>query len=137
MSTESNSPNANLPLALLALTIAILLGSQIGSSNQSTKFMKWQSDTLEKQIANLQSLDKQADTAIENRKSMVKQSGELQNQLQTLLNEVLELAKDDKDAQEIIKKWNVQRTALPAGEGAAAPAAGAAPAAPAPEAKKP
>ncbi len=137
MSTESNSPNANLPLALLALTIAILLGSQIGSSNQSTKFMKWQSDTLEKQIANLQSLDKQADTAIENRKSMVKQSGELQNQLQTLLNEVLELAKDDKDAQEIIKKWNVQRTAPPAGEGAAAPAAGAAPAAPAPEAKKP
>ena len=46
---------------------------------------------------------------------MVKQSGELQNQLQTLLNELLDLAKDDKDAQEIIKKWNVQRNAPPGG----------------------
>jgi len=130
MSTESNSPNSNLPLSLIAITLAILLASQIGSANQSTKVMRWQSDTLEKQIANLQSLDKQADKAIEDRKGVVKQSGELQNQLQTLLNDVLELAKDDKDAQEIIKKWNVQRTA-PAAD-AATPAA-----APAPEAPKP
>jgi len=131
MSPESNTPNSNLPLALIAITLAVLLGSQIGSASQSTKFMKWQSDTLEKQITNLQSLDKQADKAIEDRKGMVKQSGEIQNQLQTLLTEMLDLAKTDKEADAIIKKWNVQRTA----PDAAAPAADAA--APAPEAKKP
>ena len=69
---------------------------------------------------------------------MVKQAGEIQNQLQTLLNEILDLAEKDKDkdSQEIIKKWNVQRNAPPGGTApaAAAPAAGA-PAAPAP--KKP
>lgn len=115
MSTETDTPNSNLPLALIACTLAILLISQIGSSKQSTAIMKWQSETLEKQITNLQAADKQAAELIKNREPVVKQSGELQNQLQTLLNEVLDLAKDDKDAQEIIKKWNIQRSTPPAG----------------------
>lgn len=123
MSTDTDTPNPLLPLALIACTIAILLVSQIGASKQSTSVMKWQSETLEKQITNLQTADKQAAEAIKNREPVVKQSGELQNQLQTLLNEVLDLAKDDKDAQEIIKKWQVQRSAPPAG---AAPADAAA-----------
>jgi methylthioribose-1-phosphate isomerase len=124
MSTETESPNILLPLALIAATFAILLGSQVGSAKQSSGFMKWQRETLEKQITNMQATDKQAADAIKNREGVVKQSGELQNQLQTLLNELLDLAKDDKDAQEIIKKWNVQRNAPPAAAGdAAAPAA--------------
>jgi uncharacterized protein YoxC len=126
MSTDTDTSNANLPLALIACTIFILLISQIGSSKQSTAIMKWQSETLEKQITNLQAADKQAAELIKNREPVVKQSGELQNQLQTLLNEVLDLAKDDKDAQEIIKKWNIQRSAPAAG--AAAPDAAAKPA---------
>ena len=129
MSTESDSSNFHLPLALIACTIAVLLGSQVGASKQSTRFMKWQSETLEKQITNLQAADKQAAEAIKNREGAVKQSGELQNQLQTLLNELLDLAKDDKDAQEIIKKWNVQRSGPAAGADAAKPAGDAKPAA--------
>ena len=128
MSTESSNPNASLPLALLACTIAILHASQIGAAKQSASVMKWQSETLEKQVANLQAADKQAAEAIENRKPVVKQSGELQNQLQTLLNELLDLSKDDKDAQEIIKKWQVQRNTPPAGADAAAKPADAKPA---------
>ena len=120
MSTESESPNLHLPLALIALTIAILLASQIGAAKQSTRVMKWQSETLEKQVTNLQAADKQAAEAIKNREPVVKQSGELQNQLQTLLNELLDLSKDDKDAQEIIKKWQVQRNTPPAAAGDAA-----------------
>jgi gas vesicle protein len=126
MSTEDNSSSLGLPLALIAATIGILLASQIGSAKQGASFMEFQTETLKKQIANLQSLDKQADQAIENRKGMVKQSGELQNQLQTVLNELLDAAKDDKDAQEIIKKWNVQRNTPPAAD-AAAGAPGASP----------
>jgi hypothetical protein len=120
MSTETDSPNSSLPLALIACTMAVLLASQIGSSKQSNSIMKWQSETLEKQITNLQDADKKAAEAIKNREPVVKQSGELQNQLQTLLNEVLDLAKEDKDAQEIIKKWQIQRNAPPAGAADAA-----------------
>ncbi|MGB8170638.1 MAG: hypothetical protein WCF18_24250 [Chthoniobacteraceae bacterium] len=120
MSTESDTPNSNLPLALIACTILVLLISQVGASKQSTSVMKWQVETLEKQITNLQTADKQAADLIKNREPVVKQSGELQNQLQTLLNELLDLAKDDKDAQEIIKKWQVQRNAPPAGAADAA-----------------
>ena len=50
MSTETEAPNYMLPLALIACTIAVLLGSQVGSSKQSTRIMKWQSETLQKQI---------------------------------------------------------------------------------------
>lgn len=120
MSTESQSPNLQLPLALIALTIVVLLASQIGAAKQSTRVMKWQSETLAKQVENLQAADKQAAEAIKNREPVVKQSGELQNQLQTLLNELLDLSKDDKDAQEIIKKWQVQRNTPPAAAGDAA-----------------
>jgi uncharacterized protein YlxW (UPF0749 family) len=120
MSTETDTPNFHLPLALIACTLAVLLASQIGSSRQSTRIMKWQSETLQKQIENMQVADKQIAEAIKNRESVVKQSGEIQNQLQTLLNELLDLAKNDKDAAEIIKKWNVQRSTPPAGADAAA-----------------
>jgi len=113
VNNESNSSSPHIPLALLACTIVVILISQVGASSQSKNFMEWQSKTLEKQIAQMQQLDKQAHDAIENRKEMVKKSGELQNQFQSLLNDLLELAdKDkDKDAQEIIAKWNVKRAA--------------------------
>ena len=122
MTTETATPNSHLPLALIACTLVVLLAAQIGASWQSARIMRWQSDNFSKQISSLEAADKQAAEAIKNREPAVKQSGELQNQLQTLLNEVIELAKDDKDAQEIIKKWNIQRSAPPAG----APAADAA-----------
>lgn len=134
MSTENSSnsePSAHLPLALIAVTILIILIAQVGASKQSAKFIKWQSENLTKQIEQAQAVDKQAAEAIKNRETVVKQAGEIQNQLQTLLNDMLEL-KDDKDAQEIMKKWNVQRNAPPGGApaaGAAAPAPAAAPAA--------
>ena len=127
MSTQIETPNYHLPLALIACTIAVLLASQIGASKQATSQMKWQTETVEKGITNMQAADKQITEAIKNRESVVKQSGEIQNQLQTLLNELLDLAKTDNDAAEIIKKWNVQRSAPPAGADAAAAPAAAAP----------
>jgi uncharacterized protein YlxW (UPF0749 family) len=122
MSTEPIVPNVHIPLALIACTLAVLLASQIGASKQSTRIMEWQSETLKKQITSMEAADKQLAEAIKNREGVVKQSGEIQNQLQTLLNEVLDLAKTDNDAAEIIKKWNVQRNTPPAGADAAKPA---------------
>jgi Fic family protein len=127
MSTETATPTASsaqpasqLPIALIACTLAILLVAQIGASMESAGLLKWQRENLEKQIANLQTADKQAAEAIKNREPVVKQSGELQNQLQTLLNDLLDLAKDDKDAQEIINKWQIKRAPAPAAADTAA-----------------
>ena len=138
MSTENSSnevPSAHLPLALIAVTILIILVSQVGSYKQSAKFIEWQKDNAEKQIAQLQAVNKQASDAIEARKTVVKQADDIQGGFQSLLTDLLEL-KDDKEADTIVKKWNIQRNQPAAGAGAAAaPAAGAAPAAPAPAAK--
>lgn len=132
MSNESDSSNAQLPLALIAVTIAILLASQIGAAKQSANFMKFQRDNLDKQITQMEALDKQAAEAITQRETVVKQAGEIQNQLQALLNELLDVAEKDKDkdAQEIIGKWKVQRNQPPGGVPAATPAPAPAAAAP-------
>ncbi|MEA3207307.1 MAG: hypothetical protein QOE70_364 [Chthoniobacter sp.] len=114
--TPSPASSLHLPFALLALAVAVLLASQVGASKQSATIMKWQSDTLAKQITNMQVLDKQLAEAIKNRESHeVKQSAELQGQLQNLLNDLLDLAKDDPDAQKIVQKWNIARSTPPAG----------------------
>ena len=108
------APDLHIPFTVLALAIAVLLAAQIGASKKSAEIMAWQRDTLEKQITSMQATDKQLGEAIVKRETLVKQSTELQNQLQTLLNDLLDLAKDDPDAKQIIGKYNVQRAATPA-----------------------
>jgi hypothetical protein len=134
MTPESDNSNLSLPLALISVTIAILLLSQIGGSRQAANFMKFQSQNLDQQLTQMKEIDKQAAETIKQRETVVKQAGEIQNQLQTVLNDLLDAAEKDKDkdAIEIINKWKVQRNAPPGGAAAAAPA----PAAPAADAKK-
>jgi chromosome segregation ATPase len=122
----SHVPSAHLPIALLAFAIAILLGSQIGAAGQSARIMRWQMDTISKQIETLKNLDKQLGTEITTREASVKQSSDLKNQLQSLLTDLIDLSSTDEDAKRVIQKYNIQRAQPPA---AAAPAA-AAPATP-------
>lgn len=112
------APSLHLPFTILALAFAVLLAAQIGASKKSSEIMAWQRDTLEKQIASMQALDKQLGEEFTKREPLVKQSAELQNQLQSLLNDLLDLAKDDPDAKQIIEKWKIQRAAPPAAEDA-------------------
>ena len=116
----SHAPSAHLPIALLALAIAILLGSQIGAAGQSARIMRWQMSTIEKQIETLKNLDKQLSAEITTREASVKQSADLKNQLQTLLTDLIDLSSTDEDAKRVIQKYNIQRAQPPA---AAAPAA--------------
>ena len=116
-------PSLHWPVFFLALTFAILLGAQIGAATQATSTMKWQTDTLSKQITEMQTMDKRFAEAIKNRETMVKQSTELQSQLQNLLTDLLELAKTDNDAKQIAEKWKIQRSQPPAGAAAPADAA--------------
>jgi len=112
--SPSSTPSLHWPLAILALAIAVLLASEIASSKQNARIIAWQRENLEKQISNLKQADKRMAEAVVNREVLVKQSGELQKQLEELLNDVLDLAKTDDDAQQVITKWNVKRNAPPA-----------------------
>ncbi len=115
----SRAPGVHLPLSLLALTLAVFLGTQIGAARAGHKAMEWQRDNLDKQIENVKSAQKQYGEQIQKRDEMVKQAASVQQQYTALLNDVLELAKDDEDAKKVIQKWNIQRN-QPAATGDAA-----------------
>lgn len=111
--TQGRQPSLHIPFAILALAIAVLLASQIGASNKSTEIMRWQRENLEKQITSMQALDKQYAEAYEKRGALVQQSTQLQKQLESVANDLLDLARDDADAKQIIEKWKIQRAAAP------------------------
>jgi hypothetical protein len=114
----------HIPLALIALTLAVFIASQIGAVRQQSKVMQWQLGNANKQIETFTEGEKQLAQLVEQRGTMVKQSGEIQAQFQTFLNDVLELAKDDPDTKKVVEKWKIQRNepAAPAAGAAAAPA---------------
>ena len=115
MNHDSDSRGGlHIPFAILALAIAVLLASQIGAANKSAEIMRWQRETLEKQIASMQALEKQGTETYEKRGALVQQSVQLKKQLETLINDLLDLAKDDADAKQIVEKWKIQRAAPPA-----------------------
>jgi hypothetical protein len=53
---------------------------------------------------------KQLGDLVSQREDSVKQAQAVQQQYNALLNDVMELAKTDADAQKIIEKWKIQRT---------------------------
>ena len=114
--------NVHLPIALLALAIAIFLGAQIATVNRTGKTMRWQLANYDKQNSNLKDAENQFAILLKNREELVKQSSQVQQQYTALFNDVLDLAKDDADTKTVVDKWGIQRQQ-------AAPAQGAAPAA--------
>jgi hypothetical protein len=112
--TYRRPPGLHVPFAILAFAIAVLLMSQIGASNKSAEIMRWQRENLEKQISSMQALDKEFADAYEKNGPLVEQSIQLQKQLETVANDLLDLAKDDADAKQIVEKWKIQRAAAPA-----------------------
>ncbi len=107
-------PSLHIPFAVLALAIAVLLAAQIGAANKSAEIMRWQRETIEKQIASLKAADKEYADAYEKNGPLVEQSVQLQNQLEALANDLLDLAQTDADAKQIVEKWKIQRAPAPA-----------------------
>ena len=102
--------STHIPLTLLSLAIAIFLGAQVSGAAQAARSIRWQLGNLDKQITNFKEAQKQYAEQIEKRQELVKQSGQVQSQYTSLLNEVLELAKDDEDSRKVVQKWNIQRS---------------------------
>jgi hypothetical protein len=105
----ASSLGVHLPLSLLALTLAVFLAAQIGAAQSGGKVMRWQLENVDKQIENVKTAQKQYGESIQKRDEMVKQAGQVQQQYTALLNEVLDLAKDDEDARTVVPKWGIQR----------------------------
>jgi len=125
--------NLHLPIALLGLAIAIFLGAQIGAVDRGSETLRWQLSNLEKQESNLKTAQKQFDDLIKQREELVKQAGQIGQQYNALLNDVLDLAREDSEVQALVQKWGIQRKTAPAAEAAPgsapepAPAEGSAP----------
>jgi predicted nucleic acid-binding Zn-ribbon protein len=116
MNEQPRSLSVHVPLTFLLLALSVFFASQIGAANRSTSTIKWQLENYSKQINQLEEGEKTMKEQIEKNKPLVEQSGTVQQQYTALLNEVLDLAKSDKDAQAIVEKWKVQRSAPAPGE---------------------
>ena len=112
----SRSLSVHVPLTFLLLSMAVFFASQIGAASRSTSTIKWQRENYEKQIVQLAEGEKNIKDQLEKNKPLVEQSTKVQELYTALFNEVLELAKTDKDAQGIVEKWKIQRSAPAEGE---------------------
>ncbi len=112
-----------LPIILLALAAAGFLAAQIGALNRGGKTIRWQLDSMDKQIANLKVGKSQYDDLVAKRVDLLKQSEAVQSQYSALLNDVMDLAKSDPDVKKLVEKWGVQRQTPPPQSAAPAPAA--------------
>jgi hypothetical protein len=131
MPSNPGTGSLHLSLAILALGFSVFLFAQIRSVAEQTELLRWQIGNAETQDKSLKSTEKQLHDLSIQREPLVKQSAEIQAKYQSLLNDVLELAKDDKDAQAVVENWKIQRStpSSPATAGGTpAPAAAPAPA---------
>ena len=114
MSSESSSRSSSgvsihVPLAILSLALAIFFGVQLRNNNKQAEIMRWQLVNLDKQTENLKTAQKQYAEALTKSEDTVKQADQIQGQYVNLFNDLLDLAKDDKDAKEVVEKWGIKR----------------------------
>lgn len=112
----------HLPLALVALALAIGLFSELRAAGKQAEIMRWQLSNLDRQTEALSSGKRELAGLIMKNDEVVRQAQQIQGQYTNLFSDLIELSKDDKDAKEIVDKWGIKR----AGQAAEAPAAPAA-----------
>ena len=105
----------HVPVALVALALALLFFSQIKGVGTATETMKWQSTNADKQTVQLKANKETLAKAIEDRKPLVLQSETLQKTFTEMMKEVNDLAvKGDPDATQIIKGYGIKIADNPA-----------------------
>lgn len=116
MITEPRNLSVHFPIALFLLAFAALLGAQLGDYRHLTGTLEWEIETAKQNIKDLEALKEQQAEAIKNREATVKQSVELQAKFQAVLTDLLELAKENPEARQIVTKWSIRQNAQPAAE---------------------
>ncbi len=109
MEGPSRSLSVHIPVALFSLSLSVFFISQIGAATRSTDTMKWQIESLEKQLTAIKDRQAGLTKAIAEREKLVEQSATVQEHYTKLFTDVIELAKTDTDAAKVIEKWKIQR----------------------------
>jgi hypothetical protein len=125
----------HLPVAIIAVGLAIGLFSEWRAASKQAEIMRWQLSGLDRQTEGLAASKRELAALIMKNDEVVRQAQQIQGQYTNLFGELIELAKEDKDAKEIVDKWGIKRSGQP--EGAPAAPAPAAPAADAPKEEAP
>ena len=122
MENQSRSISIHIPVALVSLSLCVFFWSQIGAASRTSETITWQLGNLEKGLAEVKDGQKQLAEIVAKQNPVVDQAKAVQDQYTKLLNDVLDLAKTDKDAQAVVEKWKIQRSepsadaAKPAGD---------------------
>ncbi len=111
--------SVHLPLTLIAVALAINFFSDLRTAGKQAEIMKWQLTNLDRQTETLSNAKRELGGLIANNDQVVRQAQQIQGQYTNLFSDLIDLAKDDKDAKEIVDKWGIKR----AGQAAEAPAA--------------
>ena len=107
--TPSGGISVHLPLGLLALAIALYLAVEYRASSKQAEIMRWQLGNLEKQAETLKAAGKNNGEMLVQAEVGWKQAEKIQEQYVNMFNELLDIAKDDKDAREVVEKWGIKR----------------------------
>jgi uncharacterized protein YlxW (UPF0749 family) len=108
---ESNNPfnSIHIPVALVALALAVLFFSQIKGVSTATETMKWQSSNADRQTATLKDNREKLAKAIEERRPLAATSEDTQKKFTDLMKDVNELAsKGDAEAKRIIVGYGIK-----------------------------
>ena len=112
-SHQSSGMSTHVPLAILSLAVAIYFGVQLRNTSKQAEIMRWQLGNLDKQTENLTAGKKQYSDALTKSEDTVKQADQVQGQYVKLFEDLLDLAKDDKDAKEVVEKWGIKKNDVP------------------------
>lgn len=122
METQPRSISVHIPVAFLALSLSVFFWSQIGAASRTVETINWQLENIDKALTQVKDGQKQLAEAIEKGKPVLANAQAVQENYTKLLNDVLDLAKDDADARLVTEKWKIQRSepapdaAKPAGD---------------------
>src|ERR1044071_7886298 len=100
----SESSSAHIPIAILSIAIAVYFGTQLRSNSKQADIMRWQIGNLEKQSENLAKAKQKSEETLQNSAPTLDKAKQVQDQWVNLFNDLLDLAKDDKDAKEVVDK---------------------------------
>src|SRR4051812_15551981 len=100
--TQPRSISVHFPLTLLSLALAVFFWSQIGAASRTSDTITWQLGNLDKGLAEVKDGQKQLSELITKQGPVLEQAKAVQEQYTKLLNDVLDLAKADPDAQKVI-----------------------------------
>ncbi len=107
--TSHSGISIHIPIAILSMAVAVFFAVQLRNNSKQAEIMRWQLGNLDKQTENLKTAQKQYAETLTKSEDTVKQADQVQGQYINLFNDLLDLAKDDKDAREVVNKWGIKR----------------------------